>query len=308
MGPRRRRSGHPHRVPAARAADDTDHHQAAAAVDDDVHDDDVDHHHEHDDDHHDAAGTGVEPVAGRDRHGRRSRRQLARHPLRRRCVLLAPPVGLDPVEPGAAAQQPVRPAPQPGPFVPPSARAGRGSRSPEPRLLPLRDASALVVRRHRRQAVPALRLPRATLRRDRNVQRRRHRRVARLGTVGVAGVAERDHAVDGSLRRRPLPRLRRPGHERGVDRRAPCDEPGGSCRGDHALRRAQRHPDRAALQRPPHRDPRVDRRLPRHHARGAALRSRPSAARRLRASASSTSRSAATSTRTKTTSRATTTS
>ena len=50
----------------------------------------------HHDDDHDAAGAGHEPGAGRDRHGRRARRQLARHPVRRRRVLLPPAVGVDP--------------------------------------------------------------------------------------------------------------------------------------------------------------------------------------------------------------------
>ena len=54
------------------------------------------HDHHHDDDHHDAAGAGHEPVADRDRHGRRPRRQLARHPVRRRRVLRTPAVGVDP--------------------------------------------------------------------------------------------------------------------------------------------------------------------------------------------------------------------
>ena len=82
----------------------TDHYgQAAAAVDDDSTTTTTTDH-EHDDDHARCRRRRCRTGRCRHRHGRRSRRQLARHPLRRRRVLLAPPVGVDPVEPGAAAR------------------------------------------------------------------------------------------------------------------------------------------------------------------------------------------------------------
>ena len=261
---------HHSRSPRHDEAEAADDHEAAG---DDDHVDD-DHQHDDDHDHHDddAAGRTHGPLARGDRHGRWPRRKFARHPLRRLGVLQPPTDRLDSGQPGAPPQQPVRAPPQPGPGVPPTARGGGRARPPEPRLLTLGDAPPLVVRRHRRAPIPALRVPRSSVRRHRDTQRRRHRSVARLGTVGVARGAERGHVVDGSLRRRQLPRLRRRGHERSVDRRAPGDEPGGSRRGHHALRRAHRHPHRAAIQRPPHCAAPVDDRVPRHDARGAARR------------------------------------
>ena len=105
----------------------------------------------------------------------------------------------------------------------------------------------------------------------RDVERRGHRRLARLGTVGVVGGAERGHPVDGPVRRRELSRLRRPRHEarRGSPaHRAMSQEDRAEATMLFAGR--TRHPHRAALQRPPHRAPRLDDRVPRHDPRCAA--------------------------------------